>query len=271
MKKLGQPLAVLTTLLLGLMLPNMQTALAAPPNNDALRHAIEIDHVPFVHREDTSEATASGPRFCGNNSSVFFSFTPAEDVSLQADTFGSDYDTVLSVFTGTHSTVNQIACNDDAAALLSAVRFDARADTTYYFQISSCCGSGEDNIGGHLEFGLTEVPTASPQATVSFTASLLPGHIVRLRGTVSCNERLVVEVFGTMRQLNGDFVAKAFFDSLLACDANKAGSFTRYLDTETSAAFDEGPASIRRALIASNGFENIPESTVRTTVRIVRP
>ena len=42
---------------------------------------------------------ADGPRFCSNERSVFYAFTPAEDVYVQVDTLGSDYDTVLAIYT----------------------------------------------------------------------------------------------------------------------------------------------------------------------------
>ena len=274
MKRIGQPLFLVTALALGLLLPNMQTALAAPPSNDALPQAIEIRQVPFVHREDTSEATASGPRFCGNNSSVFFAFTPTEDASLQADTFGSRYDTVLSVFTGTRSTVSGVGCSDDAIGLLSAVRFEAHAGTTYYFEISTCCGHGQDNTGGHLEFALTNVPIVGLEATATVGDVILhPGRVVQLTGTVSCNSRSAVEVYGVMRQLNGDFVARAFFDRYppVTCQPGRTRRWSVYADTETSVAFDEGTASVRRFVVASNGFDFISSPGVRTTVHIVRP
>ena len=161
-----------TAVALVLSLPNMHMALAAPPSNDALHHAIEIDQVPFVHREDTSEATASGPkRYCGRNSSVFFEFTPAEDAFLQADTIGSRYLTELAVFTGTRGAFESIACNDVDVGLGRVVRFEAHAGTTYYFKVSSCCGQGEDNTGGRLEFASHACPPKprrqpSPSITV---------------------------------------------------------------------------------------------------------
>jgi hypothetical protein len=274
MKRIGQPLFLVTALALGLLLPNIETALAAPPSNDALAQAIEIRQVPFVHREDTSEATASGPRFCGNNSSVFFAFTPTEDASLQADTFGSRYDTVLSVFTGTHSAVSEVGCSDDAIDGVSAVRFEAHAGTTYYFEVSSCCGHGQDNMGGHLEFALANVPTVSLEVTATVGDVILhPGRIVQVTGTVSCNSRSAVEVFGVMRQLTGDFVAKGFFDKYppLACDPAGPRRWSVYTDTETSAAFDEGNASVRLFFFAGDGFDFISSPGVRTTVHIVRP
>ncbi len=38
---------------------------------------------------------------------------PATRTSIVADTFGSNYDTVLSAWTGTSGALNLLACNDD--------------------------------------------------------------------------------------------------------------------------------------------------------------
>ena len=71
-------------------------ALAQPPSNDSRAGAVVVTSVPFSYAEDTSEATASGPKFCSNNGSVFFKLHAASDQDLQVDTIGSGYDTVAS-------------------------------------------------------------------------------------------------------------------------------------------------------------------------------
>jgi hypothetical protein len=181
---------------------------------------------------------------------------------------------VLSVFTGTHSTISEVGCSDDAIDGVSAVRFDAHAGTTYYFEISSCCGRGQDNTGGHLEFALTNVPTVSLEVTATVGDVILhPGRVVQVTGTVSCNSRSAVEVFGDLRQLNGDFVARGFFDRypLVGCGPGGTRRWSVFTDTETSVAFDEGNASVRYFVFAGNGFDFISSPGVRTTVHIVRP
>ena len=118
-------------------------ALAQPPSNDSRAGAVLVTSVPFSYAEDTSEATASGPKFCWNNGSVFFKLHATADQDLQVDTFGSDYDTVLAVFTNTAGVIDQIGCSDDAADFTSAVRFHAAAGTTYVFMVGFCCGNGQ--------------------------------------------------------------------------------------------------------------------------------
>jgi len=61
---------------------------------------------------------------------------------LEADTFGSNYDTVLSAWTGTQGALNLVACNDDFGGAQSKITFAATAGTTYYFLAAQCCGGG---------------------------------------------------------------------------------------------------------------------------------
>ena len=39
--------------------------------------------------------------------------------TLTIDTFGSDYDTVLAVWTGSRGSLTNVACNDDSSGLQS--------------------------------------------------------------------------------------------------------------------------------------------------------
>jgi len=54
---------------------------------------------------------------------------------VEPNTFGSDYDTTLSVHVGRSSALVQFACNDDTGSLQSRVRFDAVASVTYYLKV----------------------------------------------------------------------------------------------------------------------------------------
>jgi hypothetical protein len=51
-------------------------------------------------------------------------FTPAQDVRVEANTVNSNYDRTLSVYIGQQESLEQIACNDDnTSALQSRVRW----------------------------------------------------------------------------------------------------------------------------------------------------
>jgi PKD repeat protein len=133
-------------------------AQAATAPNDSFAGATVIASLPFSTTEDTSQATSdpSDPPGCSSNGSVWFSFTPQSDMHLQADTFGSNYDTELSAWTGTQDALNSVACNDDFSGSQSKITFAATAGTTYYFLVAQCCGSGGTG-GGSLEFSLSQL------------------------------------------------------------------------------------------------------------------
>ena len=40
-------------------------------------------------------------------------FTPSADILINANTFGSEYEAGIAVYTGTRGNLTQIACNDD--------------------------------------------------------------------------------------------------------------------------------------------------------------
>jgi PKD repeat protein len=139
----------------------------AQPANDDFAGATVVGALPFTVTIDTSQATSApdDPYGCGAEASVWFSFTAAADLLIQADTFGSNYDTALSVWTGSQGSLNRVACNDDYNGATSKVVFSATAGTTYYFLVRDCCWGG----GGNLKFSVAEV---TPAANDDFSAAV---------------------------------------------------------------------------------------------------
>lgn len=141
--------------------------------NDACASAMAVDVVPFSNSmrtgSATSDATDPAPS-CGNHSrgkSVWYRFTAPSNGTLTADTFGTNYDTILSAYTGTCGSYTGVAgaCNDDTNGVQSRIAFAAGGGTTYYFLVTAY-----SNNGGALTFHLTFQgvgPTAT--ATATFT------------------------------------------------------------------------------------------------------
>jgi PKD repeat protein len=111
-------------------------------------------------------------------------------MNLTANTFGSNYDTVLSAWSGTQGSLNLVACNDDFNGLQSKINFAAAGGTTYYFMVAQCCGSG-GNGGGDLQFSVNQFvgpgndsfASATPIGSLPFadtqdlsTATVQPGE-----------------------------------------------------------------------------------------------
>ena len=136
--------------------------IAAIPANDDFDAAVDITALPFTDNQNTSEATTAAddpadpedPAVCFiGGHTVWYQFTPSEDMRINANTSGSDYDTGIAVFTGTRGALTILDCNDDVLVfreVQSSVTFDAVAGTTYYFMVGSCCGSD----GGNLVFNV---------------------------------------------------------------------------------------------------------------------
>lgn len=142
------------------------TALAAP-SNDNFADAVAVASVPYSNSQSTSGATSESgePQPCGNiDSTVWFRFKPSADIQLVADTLGSDYDTVLAVYTGSSvDSLSLVGCNDDASGLQSRIIFDAVGGTTYHFQVGGYAGDT-----GDLSFNLDD---ASHLGSISGTVT----------------------------------------------------------------------------------------------------
>ncbi len=158
---------------------NTRTFTPAPPtptrpaglSNDACANAIVISAAPYSGTVSTSSATldASDPAVgCGNGSrakSVWYSFTAPSNGTLTANTFGSNYDTILAAYTGSCGAFTAVAgaCNDDSTGTQSRISFTATGGRTYHFLVSAY-----SNNGGTLVFQLTfqgTGPTATPTST----------------------------------------------------------------------------------------------------------
>lgn len=146
-----------TTILAGLfaavMLVNAAPA-SAQPANDSPANAVVIGALPFTDSVITTDTApdAEAPSNCGLGHTVWYQFTPSADATLTADTFGSDFDTVLAVYVDEPGL--EIDCNDDSGSLQSMVTFQVTAGTTYFFQVGGCCSSGGET--GTLNFAIAE-------------------------------------------------------------------------------------------------------------------
>jgi hypothetical protein len=145
-------LVVVTVAGLLLALVNVSPAVAQPANDD-FDNATVVGALPFTDTIGTADATTAGDDpFCnGNEHSVWYAFTPTANTTIRADTVGSNYDTTLSVYTGTRGALSQIAC----ASFPAQVTLGVSANTTYYFMVASACCGGP---GGTLVFNITGPP-----------------------------------------------------------------------------------------------------------------
>jgi RTX calcium-binding nonapeptide repeat (4 copies) len=148
-------------------------AVAAPPPNDNFAARTTIPAVPFTEVTPTAEATREPGEphpDCGSiGKTVWYQYTPPADVVLGASTMGSDFDTLLGVWTGADlGSLSPVTCADSFNTV-----FEARAGTTYLIQVG-----GWDGDGGTLSFRLREVDAGVISGTV--TASETGGPLNRI-------------------------------------------------------------------------------------------
>ena len=120
--------------------------------NDECENPRIINATPFVDEVSTESATSSpgDPTSCSgtqDSRSVWYSITPAVDSVYGVDSVASDYDTVVSVYTGSCPGLTRVACSDDfgdtiAAPTRSMLAFSARAGTRYLIEVSGKGGGG---------------------------------------------------------------------------------------------------------------------------------
>jgi RTX calcium-binding nonapeptide repeat (4 copies) len=137
-------------------------AAAAPPTNDNFATRTTIPAVPFTEVLSTAEATTepgeSDPACGPIGKTVWYQYTPPADVVLGASTLGSDFDTLLGVWTGTSfGSLSPVTCADTLHTV-----FEARAGTTYLIQVGGWAGEA-----GTLSFRLREVDAGVISGTVT--------------------------------------------------------------------------------------------------------
>lgn len=201
------------------------TTFALPPANDDIDNATVISGLPFDDAIDTTEATTDpdDPDCAGQGPTVWYSFTPTEDTRIEANTFGSDYDTTLSAYMVSDSELIQIACNDDCTSLQSVVQLDVFAGETVFFMIGSF-GSGP---GGHLVFNANADVALEIDLTIDPVGSVVPKTgVATILGTVNCTEPALVSVFGDLVQRAGRFFIRGFFSAFFECDGETPWSAT---------------------------------------------
>jgi Tol biopolymer transport system component len=128
---------------------------AHPFTNDAFANAYPISTVPFTARTNTATATrqAGEPGSCGGlgtgGGTAWYRYRSRNRLGLIANTFGSNYGTALSVFSGTtRRDLVRIGCDSNSSGF-SQLAFPARPNVTYWFQITNRSGAG------NLVFNLT--------------------------------------------------------------------------------------------------------------------
>jgi hypothetical protein len=125
-----------------------------PPANDDIGNAIAIagDTVPQQRTATTTSATTQRNErltlTCNGASktigkTAWYSFTTTIGQVVTVDTLGSNFDTMIAVYTGTFGVAfDSVTCDDDSAGnLKSRVQFGSIPGTTYWIQVGGFSGA----------------------------------------------------------------------------------------------------------------------------------
>lgn len=162
----------LTSSVIALLVAAPSVANAAPPSNDDLASPTVIAAIPFRDSLSTEEATTQAGEPGGScafdpGGTVWYEFTPQSADIIRATTRGSDFDTVVAVWTREEpGQFTEVACDDqDAGGWTSTADFFADAGTQYLIQVG-----GWNNSFGNLSLSVGSAPEGSISGTVTSSA-----------------------------------------------------------------------------------------------------
>lgn len=167
---------------------NFTAQLIPPPANDNFGAAQTLSGTSGSLTGTNLGATheASEPDHAGTGgSSVWYHWTPAWNGSATINTAGSDFDTVLAVYTGASvNSLTEVESNDDdpsGGIVTSSVTFDVVAGNTYYVAVD---GFQSDQGAVALAWSLSAT-THTISGTMTLAGSPLAGVTLTLSGSAS--------------------------------------------------------------------------------------
>ena len=249
--------SVVTVVALALAAGVISPAQAAAPANDRLGSARTATGIGYTDSVNVSQATAgrSDPRNCSNNASVWYRFRASTTETINVNTSGSNYDTVLGVYTGRPDALTAVRCVDDDFTLQAGLDLQVEAGTTYFFMVAACCGRGRDgqDYGRRLRLQFHMVaPPSVDQLAAADTGTVdradREAHVVVSQGCGQVADRAFVEA--RLWQLVGEtFVARGFEFRRVSC-GTPSSEVTLDFRPDGDIAFGEGPATVTLRLIA---------------------
>lgn len=250
--------------LAALVLLHAQTAHAAAPVNDDRANATVISTLPFTDAVDTVDATTEpeDPDCFGSGHTVWYSYTAPSDMTFRAfaDTFGSSYDTTLSINTSD----GQLECNDDTDGLQSTALFEMVGGVTYDIMVGSFFGGD----GGALQFNIEATPPLDIKVTLDPTGKVdTKTGKATLSGTVHCSYPTWVGIDGYLKEKVNHVILSGDFDGVYVYCRGET-TWTSPAFTADNGLFKGGKASAELFAFASNEFE-FNEDHVTKAVKLV--
>jgi autotransporter-associated beta strand protein len=158
---------------------------AALPENDSFAARIALFGANVATTGDNIGATREigepDPNFAGGRS-VWWTWTAPANGNLTATTAGSDFDTMLTLFTGDSVSNLTLVAFNDTESTNSIVTLNVIAGTTYQIAVDGVDGT---NSMGNISLQLTLGPTVSPPSNDNFAnrITLTGAHLNNVAGS----------------------------------------------------------------------------------------
>jgi thermitase len=167
--------------------------------NDGFGAPVTISTNPFNTTLNTAGATKASDdpvlmdcnRLAGE-ASVWYRYTPARNGNLELDTKGSNYDTMLAVWTGARGSLSGIGCNDDIGDVDgewdsdSILTVPVSAGIPYYIEVSTY--AGKIDINGASANDLENKPVTEEEAASITSLQDLKNAIEKEGASVPASE-----------------------------------------------------------------------------------
>jgi hypothetical protein len=131
---------------------------------------------------------------------VWYKLTPAANMTITADTAGSNFDTVLVLFQGTTlAGLTEVACNDDGIASAGASRIATASLTggqTYYLQVGGWQGATGAAKSGTLNVHISNIDSFAGAANIGQTPFSAEG-LTTTAATIEAGENTDPSCSGT--------------------------------------------------------------------------
>jgi PKD repeat protein len=235
--------------------------------NDSIRNATVITSLPFHDTVNLSQATwdfsTDSSRCNGQDHSVWYSFTPANDQQVAFDPSPSNQIIAIDVFTGSPEALSFVGCGQGGASGFSRGGFilNATGGTTYWIMASPICCVQVPTLD------LSVYPAVAPQATLSVNGGTVDqGGNATIIGTLDCvgTVPLGAAISGNVRQNVGRLSSvSADFATTVPCA--RALKWTALAQPSTGK-FVGGPATVN----ATARICNIVGCATPSTTAVVR-
>jgi hypothetical protein len=220
------------------------------PSNNRCVDAAPVGFGTIV--SETCGASRDGSSSCqqiSNAPDIWYLFEPDEDTAIAINTFGSNYDTLLSVHTGCPGTsANEIVCSDDCGSPDSCLSFNAIAGTPYWIRVG-----GFQRDAGRTSLTISKQGSFGGRITDAVTNQGIPDAIVLVYTkdaefvktvTADSSGRYVADGLG-----EGKYIARSF---------NSAGYIDEVYENVVCEGLNCTPDGATLITVAGGGFTQVP-------------